>query len=196
MGMEEYAIILDYRPHGHPEDSRPIYKREPIAYAIGEDYLTLIELVPKRGVELKPHERVYIGKEGRDKIDYIKRRITADELTAAAKSELPYAVETIVSKKEKKFVDFFNSAGPISTRLHRLELLPGIGKKLMWEILEERKKKPFESFEDISRRIKSLPDPKKLIVKRIVTELEDEGEKLGKRKYKLFVSPPPARRER
>jgi putative nucleotide binding protein len=191
MGMEEYAIVLDYRPHGHPEDSRPIYKREPIAYAIGEDYLTLIELVPKKGVELKPHERVYIGKEGRDKIDYIKRRITANELTAAARSELPYAVETIVSKNEKKFVKFFNEAGPVSTRLHMLELLPGIGKKLMWEILDERKKKPFESFEDISKRIKALPDPKKLIIKRIVSELEEEGMRVGKGKYKLFVSPPP-----
>lgn len=193
--MEEYAIVLDYRPHGHPEDERPIYKRESVAYAIGEDFLTLIELVPRKGVELKPHERVYIGKDERDKIDYIKRRISYSALTAAARAELPYAVDHIVTEKEEKYLAFFNEAGPVSTRLHRLELLPGIGKKLMWEILDERKKKPFKSFEDISKRIKALTDPKKLIVKRIISELMGEEARLvGKGKYKLFVSPPPTRR--
>ena len=194
--MEEYAIILDYLPQGRPEDERPPYKREPIAFALGEDFLTLIELVPKPRVKFETHERVYIGKDERDKIEYIKRRIGFKDLSATAKSELPYVVEEIVSKNEKKFVHFFNDAQPISTRLHRLELLPGIGKKLMWELLEERKKKPFESFEDISRRVKSIPDPKKLITRRIVSELEEEDLKVGKRKYKLFVSPPPQRRGR
>ncbi len=196
MGMEDYAIVLDYLLHGHPEDERPMYKREPIAYALGEEYLTLIELVPKAKIEFKSHERVYIGRDERDKIEYIKRRIGYKELSAAARSELPYAVEEVVSKNEKKFVQFFNEAQAISTRLHRLELLPGIGKKLMWEILEERKKKPFESFGDISVRVKSIPDPKKLISRRIVSELEEEEVKLGKRKYKLFISPPPMRRGR
>lgn len=196
MGMEDYAIVLDYLPHGHPEDERPTYRREPIAYAMGEEYLTLIELVPKAGAEFKSHERIYIGKDERDKIEYIKRRIGYKELSAAAKSELPYVVEEVVSKNEKRFVQFFNEAQAISTRLHRLELLPGIGKKLMWEILEERKKKPFESLQDISARIKSIPDPKKLIAKRIISELEEEDVRLGKRKYRLFVSPPPMRRGR
>lgn len=196
MGMEDYAIVLDYLPHGRSEDERPMYRREPIAYALGEEYLTLIELVPKAGIEFKSHERVYIGKDERDKIEYIKRRVGYKELSAAAKSELPYAVEEVVSKNEKKFVQFFNEAQAISTRLHGLELLPGIGKKLMWEILEERKKKLFESFEDISARVKSIPDPKKLISRRIVSELEEEDVRTGKRKYKLFVSPPPMRRGR
>lgn len=196
MGMEEYAIVLDYLPHGHPEDERPTYKREPLVLAIGETYLTLIELIPKAGIELKPHDRVYIGKEERDKIEYVKRRINFKNLTAAAKSELPYIIEDIVEKDDAKFIAFFNDAQPISTRLHQLELLPGIGKKLMWEILEERKKRPFESFDDISKRIKSIPDPKKLIIKRIVSELKEEDVRLGKGKYKLFVSPKPARRAR
>lgn len=192
--MEDYAIILDYLPLGRPDDERPLYKREPIAFGIGEKYFTLIELIPKKGVELKPYERVYIGKEKRDKIEYIKRRITYDELSAAAKSELPYVVEKIVEQNEKTFVDFFNKAGPITTRFHSLELLPGIGKKLMWEILEEREKKPFESFKDIEERVKTIPDPKKLIVKRILLELEEGGERVGRGKYKLFVPSYPRKR--
>ncbi|MFQ6105531.1 MAG: DUF655 domain-containing protein [Candidatus Hydrothermarchaeaceae archaeon] len=193
--MEEYAIILDYLPQGRPEDERPIYKREPIAYAIGEEFFTLIELIPRKGVSFKPHERVYIGKDERDKIEYIKRRISFKDLSSAAKSELPYVVEEIVSKNEKKFVDFFNLSQPISTRLHGLELLPGIGKKLMWEIVNERKKQ-FTSFKDIEKRVRGIPDPKKLITRRIVTELEEDDVRLGKGKYKLFVSPAPTRRAR
>lgn len=193
--MEEYAIVLDYLPQGHHEDEKPVYKREPVAYAVGEEFLTLIELVPRKGVALSPHERVYIGKEERDKIEYIKKRAEYEDLTATAKSELPYAIEEVVTKNEAKFVEFFNESQAVSTRLHRLELLPGIGKKLMWEIIGERKNK-FTSFKDISERIKSLPDAKKLIIKRILLELEGGERRLGKGKYKLFVAPPPARGRR
>jgi putative nucleotide binding protein len=193
--MEEYAVVLDYLPQGHHGGEKPVYKREPVAYAIGQEFLTLIELVPRRGVSLESHEKVYIGKDERDKIEYIKKRVEYDDLTSAAKSELPYAIDDIVTKNEAKFVEFFNESQAISTRLHRLELLPGIGKKLMWEIIEERKD-PFKSFDDISKRIKSLPDPKKLIVKRILSELEGGERKLGKGKYKLFVAPPPSRGRR
>jgi len=190
--MEEHAIVLDYLPQGYPGGEKPVYKREPVAYAMGEEFLTLIELVPRKGVNLTAHEKVYIGKDDRDKIEYIKKRVEYDDLTSAAKSELPFAIDEIVTKSEGRFIEFFNESQAISTRLHRLELLPGIGKKLMWELIEERKV-PFKSFEDISTRIKSLPDPKKLIVKRILLEMEGGERKLGKGKYKIFVTPPPSR---
>jgi len=196
MGMEDYVIILDYLKLGRAEDDRPIYKKEPIAFALGEKFFTFIELVPKQGVDLKSHDRVYIGKDERDKIAYIRHRITFHDLSSAAKAELPYVVEEVIEKEEAKFVKFFNDAPALTTRLHSLELLPGVGKKLMWEIIDERKKKPFESFEDISNRIKAISNPKKLFVNRIIRELEEEGNRLGKGKYKLFVSPPPARGER
>lgn len=194
MGMEDYVVILDYLALGSAEDERPLYMREPIAYAVGEKFFSLLQLVPKQGVELKAHERVYVGKEKWEKIEYIKKRVNYSELSAAAKSELPFAVQKIVEQDERRFVQFFNEAMPLTTRLHSLELLPGIGKKIMWSILEERKKKPFESFEEISTRIKTLPDPKKLIARRIVLELEEEELKTGKIKHRLFVQPFPPRR--
>ena len=86
-----------------------------------------------------------------------------------------------VKKEEKKFVDFFNNAQPLSTRMHQLELLPGLGKKHMWGIIEERKGKPFESFDDIKKRVKLMPDPEKIIIKRITLELQ------GKEKHRIFV---------
>lgn len=177
---EEYAYILDYLPHGHPLESTPIFKREPIAQVIGEVYFTLLEVVPKPGVFLVPGERVFIGRGERDKIARVRKRISYNDLTIAARDELPDIIEKIVSKYEHRFVDFFNTSSSITTRLHSLQLLPGIGRKLLWTILDERKKKPFESFEDIRRRTK-IPDPKKLIVKRILMELSGED------KYRLFV---------
>lgn len=177
---EEYAYVLDFLPHGHPLESTPLFRREPIAQVIGETYFTLLEVVPKPGVFLHPGERVFIGKGERDKIARVRRRISYDDLTISARDELVNVLEVIVSKQEKRFVNFFNNVGAITTRLHALQLLPGIGRKLLWMILDERKRKPFESFEDIKKRTK-IPDPKKLIVKRIIMELSGED------KYKLFV---------
>ncbi len=129
-----------------------------------------------------------MGKEGRDKIDFIKRRVGYDQLTPAAKAELNTAIEQIIDRDEKKFVEFFNTSGPISVRFHQLELLPGVGNKIMWEVINERKGKPFESFEEISKRIRTLPHPKDLIIRRV--ELELSGEKqVGKGKYKIFTQP-------
>ena len=66
-------------------------------------------------------------------------------------------------------------------RMHQLELLPGFGKKHMWEVLEARKEKPFENFDDLKKRVKLLPDPKVVVIKRIMMELE------GNEKYKIYV---------
>ena len=82
---------------------------------------------------------------------------------------------------KKRFADFFNRATHITTRLHQLELLPGVGKRHLWAIIEERKAKPFESFEDLKKRVPLLPDPKKMIIKRILDELEDKD------KHRMFV---------
>lgn len=196
MGMEENAIIIDYLPAGYAEDKRPPHKREPIATAVGDRFFSLMELIPKKDVSMSLGERVYIGRGEREKIEYIKRRLHFNELTPAAKSELQNVIEKIVSENESKFVEFFNTSQPLTTRLHQLELLPGIGNKLMWEIIEERKKKPFESFADIVARVKAVVDPKKIIVKRVLLEIESEEQVAGKAKYRLFTSAPPKKQEK
>ena len=65
-------------------------------------------------------------------------------------------------------------------RMHQLELLPGVGKKHMWEIIEERRE-PFTDFADLKSRVKLLPNPQAVILKRILKELQ------GGEKYSLFV---------
>jgi len=183
MGKEEYAIILDFLPNGYSFDNRPLFQRTPIAQAIGENKFALLELVPKKGIFLQPLERVYIGEEKRDKIHHILGRISYEKLTSTARSELEFAIKEIVKNNEKRFIEFFNNSTALTTRMHQLELLPGMGKKRMWEILEERKNAPFQSFEDIKKRIKLLPDPEKLIVNRILAEIQEE------QKHYVFVEP-------
>lgn len=182
---ERYAYILDYLPYGYPypyTSTTRVRRGQPIAQAIGEDYFMLLELEPLRGISLAPRERVYVVKDFSDKIKRVIRRLTYDELTSTAKAELPTVLEMIVEAKEKFFVDFFNKASSLTKKMHELELLRGIGKKTLWRILEERRKKPFESFKDLQERAK-IPDPKKLIVERILEELK------GGQKYYLFVIP-------
>jgi len=178
---EENSIILDFLPNGYAMDDRPMYMKTPVAQAVGKKHFVLLELVPKKGVYLQLYEEVYIGEGKRDKIHHIVGKIPFSKLTRTARSELEFIIKDIVKKNEKKFIEFFNTARPLSTRMHQIELLPGVGKKHMWEIINEREEKPFESFEDLKKRVKLIPDPEKLIIKRIIEEME------GTEKHKLFV---------
>ncbi len=181
--MEDYALILDYLPQGLSNERS--FKREPLAYAIGEEEFKLFELVPKNDAVITIGDRVYIGKEPslRDKIIHVKRRVGYDELTAAAQSELPFVIQDIARSDEARFIKFFNEAQSISTRFHMLELIPGLGKKTMWAVLEERKKGPFKDYSDLSKRVPALKHPEKVIGKRIEDELSDPTQK-----YHIFVS--------
>jgi len=181
--VEDYARILDYLPQGLPDERK--FKREPIAYALGEDQFKLFELVPKSDINLSVGDRVYIGKDLdlRQEILHVKRRINYSELTNAAQSELPFVIHEIIKNNEPRFVRFFNESQSITTRFHMLELLPGLGKKTMWSILEERKKGEFKSLKEVEERVPTAHQVEKLLVKRIEEELSDPTEK-----YHLFVS--------
>lgn len=166
---EEFAYVLCFIPRGK---SIVIKGREgPIVQAIGEDRLTLLELLAIRDVDFEVGERVCIGREGRTKILSVLGKLSYEELTPEAKAELPNVIEKIVENNEKKFIRYFNELQPITPRLHALELIPGIGKTFLKKILEEREKKPFKSFEDVTKRTE-LREPAKLIAKRIVEELQ------------------------
>src|SRR3990167_9515413 len=158
MEKEEHAIVLDYLPNGHPLER----KMMPIAQAIGEKNLTLLELVPRRGMNFEINERVYIGEGKRDNVYYILGRLQKEKF-----------IEGVVKEREKELVEFFNKAEAINKRVHQLELLPGLGKKYTKDILSQREIKKFDSFEDIKKRIPNLPFPEKTVEKRIIQELTE-----------------------
>ena len=116
-------------------------------------------------------------------IDHVRRRVGRQELTSAARTELEPALEKIVLTEPARYLRFFNEAPAVSRRFHLLELLPGIGKKTMLAIVDERKRGPFQSFEDLEQRL-HLKNPEKLIVGRIEQELSGVDDK-----YRLFVAP-------
>lgn len=176
---EERAIVLDHLEHGYPLEESAL--KTPIAQALGVEHITLLELIPKRGIFLQPHQDVYIGEGKREEIHHIKGRIPFSKLTLTAQKELPHALETLISRDEQRFIAFFNKAQPLSMRMHQLELLPGLGKKHMVEILEARKEKLFADFDDLKTRVKLLPNPRQVVIKRILSEIE------GKEKYQIFV---------
>ena len=139
----------------------------------------------KTGAVINIGDRVYIGKDAakRTAIDHVKRRIGYDDLSNMASSELEYSVEAIVKANETRFIRFYNEAGPVTIKKHLLEELPGLGKKTMMAILEERDKNgPFKGYEDLVTRVPAVKSPEKLIVARIVLEITDPS-----RKRYLFV---------
>lgn len=178
---EEYAYVLDFLPHGKPGAPRHPYGRG-LVQLIGEAFFTLLEAVPHKNMDFTIRERIYIGRFGRTKIDHVLGRISYEDLTSTSKAELPGVIESIVRSQERRFIDFFNTSQPITPRMHSMELIPGIGKKLMWQILEQREKEPFKSFEDLQKRV-NLPDPARLIARRILEELSKEE------KYLIFTRP-------
>jgi putative nucleotide binding protein len=169
---EEYAYVLDFTQRGK---SITVRGREGIIIqAIGEERLTLLELLGVQSMNFETGERVYIGREGRDKVMSVLGRLEYNHISQSAKNELTNTVERIVIANEKRFIDYINMAQPITPRIHALELIPGIGKTYMMAIIKARDKKRFESFADIQTRV-GLRDPSKLIAKRIIDEIAGEA---------------------
>jgi putative nucleotide binding protein len=168
---EEYAYVLDFMLRGK---STTVRAREGIIIqAIGEEHLTLLELLGIQNMSFEVGERLYIGREGRDKVVSVLGRLEYKDISQTAKNELTNIIEKIVIANEKRFVDYINMAPPITPRIHALELIPGIGKTYMMTIVKEREKKKFESFADIQNRV-GLRDPAKLVARRIIDEVAGE----------------------
>jgi putative nucleotide binding protein len=180
--LETHVYVLDYLPGGRQTERG--FHREPVALGLGETELKLLELIPRPGASLTPGSRVaLVPGQGPSPVEYVRRRVAYDELTAAARTELTGALEKVVLADAPRYLRFFNESPAVSRRFHLLELLPGIGKKTMLAIVDERRRAPFSSFHDIEERL-HLKNPERLIVGRIEQELSGVDDK-----YRLFVAP-------
>ncbi len=169
---DNHVRVLDSK---EVSKSNAPFKIIPNVQVIGEEYYTLLEVAPKDNVKLEVNERIYIGDEKRDKVDHIVRRIIYNDLTNSAKNALIEALSLIVISREKYFIQFMNTIGPLNVRMHSLETFPGIGKKLTFEIINERNIKPFDDFKDLQKRVKSVGDLSVHIAEKIVEELKRES---------------------
>ena len=175
---EEYAYVLDYKSH---TKSTTVHGRTGIiVVAIGEERLTLLEILGIENSTFNVGEKIYIGKEGRTKVQSVLGKMDYIKISDSAKNEIPGVVESIVTENEKKFVDYINNAQPLTPRIHALELIPGIGKTYLNVIIKEREKVQFESFDDIEKRA-GLKEPRKHLSQRIIEEIS------GETRMNLFV---------
>ncbi len=150
---EEYAFVLDFKSRSKSTTVRG--RTGSIVIAIGEERLTLLEILGNENTIFEVGERVYIGKEGRSKVQSVLGKITYEKISVSA------------------FIDYLNNAQPLTPRVHSLELIPGIGKTYLSVLIQERERKPFESYDDIVRRT-HLKEPIIHLTKRILEEISGE----------------------
>jgi len=169
---DEFAVVLDII---NQENN---YRNSSTIQAIGTKTYSLLELIPKPEADIKIGDKVYIGDGKRDEIQYIKRALYSDKLTNSAKSELIYTIMDIIDDREDEYINFLNNSGPITIRKHALELIPGVGKKHVKDLIEIREEKPFENFKDVKSRISFLSEPQKSFATRIIDEIEGNVERI------------------
>jgi putative nucleotide binding protein len=175
---EEHAYVLDFKSRGKSITVRG--RTGMIVNAIGEERLALLEILGVENSTFDVGERIYIGKEGRTKVKSVLGKIDYTKMSISTQSEIPRIVELIVTKNEKRFVDYLNNAQPITPRIHALELIPGIGKTYMNVLIQEREKKLFESYNDIEKRT-GFKEPIRHLSQRILEEIS------GKTRMNLFA---------
>ncbi|MFX0019090.1 MAG: DUF655 domain-containing protein [Promethearchaeota archaeon] len=174
-------VILDILLHGHPDEDKPSWSKTPIAQVLTFPDFVLYEVKINKDTDIKVQEKnTYEEFLRQNKLREVLKKIDYNELTNTSKALIQPILEKEVLNYEEEFINFFNNSTSITPRMHALKLLPGIGQKHMWEILEERERQNFVTFQDIADRT-SISNPPKLIAQRIIKELQREGVK-----YYLF----------
>ena len=175
---EEYAYVLDFTSQGK---SKTVRGRDGIIIvALGEERLTLLEILGVDDSTFDVGEKIYIGKEGRIKVQSVLGKLDYEQITGTAQSELENVVNTIVTKNEQRFVDYINNAQPLTPRKHSLELIPGVGKTYLKLIIEQINKQKFLNYKDMEERA-GLKEPVNHLSKRILEEIA------GETQFRLFV---------
>ena len=175
---EEYAYVLDFISQGK---SKTVHGRGGgIVIALGEERLTLLEILGVDDSTFDIGEKIYIGKDGRTNVQSVLGKLDYEQITGTAQSELENVVNTIVTKNEQRFVDYINNAQPLTPRKHSLELIPGIGKTYLKLIIEQIEKQKFLNYKDMEERA-GLKEPVNHLSKRILEEIT------GETQFRLFV---------
>ena len=83
---EEYAYVLDFSTRGR---SKTVRGREGvIVTALGEERLTLLEILGLDESEFEIGEKIYIGKEGRTKVQSVLGKLDFEQISDSAQTEL------------------------------------------------------------------------------------------------------------
>ncbi|KKN15153.1 hypothetical protein LCGC14_0988980 [marine sediment metagenome] len=174
------VLILDLLMHGHPEEDKPSWAKNPIAQVLTFPDFVLYEVKAYKNSDLRVQDqKTYEEFLNEEKLKEVIKKIDYGDLTNTSKALIQPILEAELLKFEEEFIKFFNNSTSITPRMHALKLLPGIGQKHMWEILEARERQKFVTFQDITDRT-SISNPIKLLASRIIKELQRDV------KYYLF----------
>lgn len=176
MTGDDYVYVLYARSLVHTGEDVVVVE------GIGEDSLAFLECEAAAETEFDPGERVPVTEKESERIAHVRQQLAFGDLSQVARDALKGVVTALVEDNEDQFVEFFNTAGAGSLRRHQLEFLSQVGESRRTQILEERARRPFDGFTDLSDRVQGLSDPAALVAQRIVTELSDEDIS-----YRLFV---------
>ncbi|MHA2501751.1 MAG: DUF655 domain-containing protein [Candidatus Kariarchaeaceae archaeon] len=172
---EEDAIVLEViSPDRNTRRGR--YGDSAILQVVGTSWFTLLEIIPEDHNTLMLGDRIKLGKDERSQVETIIGRIAHEDLTPVGELQLETAIDEILEQNSSRYVQWLNHSTPISLRLHSLHLIKGIGPKSLKKILEERKIKEFETYEEFEERT-GVGNIRGLIKQRIIDELTDPMEK-------------------
>jgi putative nucleotide binding protein len=178
------VYVLDILQHGGVD--KPNHSWAPICQAMEVPSFQLFDIVLNKGHTVQLQQKIIISGEN-GPLGKVQRRLNYDKLTPTSKDMIKAVLGLYISEDEERFVKFINNSAPITIKRHSLEVLPGVGKKLMWEIVNARNIKSFENFADLNERVPGFKTVE-VFKKRIIEELNDPDQK-----HFLFVKRPKKR---
>ncbi len=177
MARDEYAYVLEYLPYGLAGSK----DRRPSAIILTDSLGLLLVALKKEAKPLEVGMKVYIGENKREEVHHIIERISPEKLNENGFMVLHEKLHEKVMENEKQYIEIINKIGPVNVRLHALSLIPGMGKKMVQKVVEERGKKPFESYQEMEDRLGASYNAAKSIEDRIIEEMENKD------KYRIFT---------
>lgn len=172
------SVVIDFYPYGKSLSHRRSEDYNPLAVAVTVEWFQFFDVILISGSKISIGAHLLLSSTNKSILRLNK--LHYNQLSSSALEILPVIVKEIVTTFESRYVAFFNRAQPLTTQMHQIQLLPGIGQKRLWSILKARKNDLFSSFSDFTKRT-GISDPISIFTNRILLELE------GVSKYYLFT---------
>jgi len=167
MDQEEYGYVI------HKLDNKPNI------YILGNKKFTPLELSLKKEVNVEVYEKVYFGKDHREKIETVVKWLSENDFLNVSKNVSLETIEKIIFENKDYYLHFINVNILKEEYKNLLQRALCVGPKTLDKIILARKDKPFISFSDLEKRCST-----KVIIKSIANKVYDEI--CGKDKFRIF----------
>jgi putative nucleotide binding protein len=162
---EEWLMVLAARAPpllGNPQ---------PLVQGLATTGFRLLAVTVTDESNLSWGDRLYIGPGVWDRVVGIEQQLTYQWLTPAVQSVLQPTVAAIIRRNETRFIEAFNTTVLDDLDGHPLALLSNLVPDCRKAVIEERSKRRFNDFGDLTARVDCLDQPQELLVERVLDEL-------------------------